>query len=168
MTNFQLEEFAKIGEKLLNDTRKVFAEYDDLGFGEVDLPETMQPADGAVKLVFVGQYSAGKSSLIKMLSGIETEIGAGIKTQEAHSYNWNDNRTPSGRLRGNTGYRFTAAGVLRIRARSEHTRDHGCPAELCGCHRGPDRHRPFRTPERKSSCSLSNTGSRHGLHRWRC
>ena len=89
MTNFQLEEFTKIGERLLTDTKKVFAEYSDLGFGEVDLPETMQPEDGAVKLVFVGQYSAGKSSIIKMLSGIETEIGAGIKTQEAQSYSWN-------------------------------------------------------------------------------
>ena len=50
----------------------------------------MKPSDGAIKLVFVGQYSSGKSSIIKMLSGIETEIGASIKTQEAHTYTWGD------------------------------------------------------------------------------
>lgn len=90
MTNFQLEEFVRRGGELLSDTKKIFAEYDDLGLAFKPLPETMQPAEGPVKLVFVGQYSSGKSSIIKMLSGIETEIGAGIKTQEAHTYRWGD------------------------------------------------------------------------------
>lgn len=89
MTDFQLENFAQRGEKLLNETRKIFTEYKDLKLTEFPLPKNMQPSDGAVKLVFVGQYSAGKSSIIKMLSGIDTEIGAGIKTQEAQSYEWN-------------------------------------------------------------------------------
>ena len=90
MTNFQLEEFVRRGGVLLSDTRKVFADYDDLGLKFKSLPETMKPSEGAVKLVFVGQYSSGKSSIIKMLSGIETEIGAGIKTQESHTYQWGD------------------------------------------------------------------------------
>ena len=90
MTNFQLEDFTARGGKLLDKTRKIFSEYADLGLNFLPLPETMKPSDGAVKLVFVGQYSSGKSSIIKMLSGIETEIGAGIKTQEAHTYNWGD------------------------------------------------------------------------------
>lgn len=90
MTNFQLEDFTARGGKLLDSTRKIFSEYADLGLNFLPLPETMKPSDGAVKLVFVGQYSSGKSSIIKMLSGIETEIGAGIKTQEAHTYNWGD------------------------------------------------------------------------------
>ncbi len=90
MTNFQLEEFAARGGKLLTATRKIFSDNADLGWTFLPLPETMKPADGAVKLVFVGQYSAGKSSIIKMLSGIDTEIGAGIKTQTAHAYTWGD------------------------------------------------------------------------------
>ena len=92
MTNFQLEDFARRGGILLDATKKVFAEYKDLeiGIDEKSLPETMKPSDGPVKLVFVGQYSSGKSSIIKMLSGIDTEIGASIKTQEAHTYNWGD------------------------------------------------------------------------------
>ncbi len=90
MTNFQLEEFVRRGGVLLSDTRKIFADYDGLGLEFKPLPETMKPAEGPIKLVFVGQYSSGKSSIIKMLSGIETEIGAGIKTQEAHTYRWGD------------------------------------------------------------------------------
>ena len=42
-----------------------------------------------VQLVFVGQYSAGKSSIIKMLTGdANIEIAAEIKTDEAKTYAW--------------------------------------------------------------------------------
>ena len=45
-------------------------------------------SDG-IRLVFAGQYSAGKSSILKMLTGREDiAIDAGITTQETHSYNW--------------------------------------------------------------------------------
>ena len=90
MTNFQLENFAARGGKLLTATRKIFSDSADLGLKFKPLPETFKPADGAVKLVFVGQYGSGKSSIIKMLSGIDTEIGAGIKTQKSHVYPWGD------------------------------------------------------------------------------
>ena len=44
----------------------------------------------AVRLVFAGQYSAGKSSIIKMLTGDQNiETGAGITTQEVQTYKWN-------------------------------------------------------------------------------
>ena len=43
-----------------------------------------------VRIVFAGQYSAGKSSIIKMLTGDESvATGAEITTQEAHAYEWN-------------------------------------------------------------------------------
>lgn len=90
MTNFQLENFTARGGKLLTATRKIFSDNADLGLKFKPLPETFKPADGAVKLVFVGQYSSGKSSIIKMLSGIKTKIGAGIETQEPDVYNWGD------------------------------------------------------------------------------
>ena len=45
--------------------------------------------ESEIRLVFAGQYSAGKSSIVKMLTGIEDiAIDAGITTQEAHTYNW--------------------------------------------------------------------------------
>ena len=46
--------------------------------------------DNAIRLVFAGQYSAGKSSILKMLTGREDiAIGAGITTQRVHTYQWN-------------------------------------------------------------------------------
>ena len=90
MAEFQLEEFAQRGSQLLARTRGVFDRYRDLIDKISTLPPTMQPSDGAVKLVFVGQYSSGKSSLIKMLSGIDTKIGAAITTDKATAYPWGD------------------------------------------------------------------------------
>ena len=43
-----------------------------------------------LKICMVGQYSAGKSSIVKMLTGNEDiKIAAGIVTAEATSYRWN-------------------------------------------------------------------------------
>ena len=43
-----------------------------------------------IRLVFAGQYSAGKSSILKMLTGrTDIAIGADITTQQAHTYDWN-------------------------------------------------------------------------------
>ncbi|MCI5596249.1 MAG: 50S ribosome-binding GTPase [Lachnospiraceae bacterium] len=44
----------------------------------------------SIRLVFAGQYSAGKSSILKMLTGRnDIAIGAGITTQQTHIYDWN-------------------------------------------------------------------------------
>lgn len=44
----------------------------------------------AIRLVFAGQYSAGKSSILKMLTGrTDIAIGADITTQQVHTYDWN-------------------------------------------------------------------------------
>ena len=45
--------------------------------------------DDTVRIVFAGQYSAGKSTIIKMLTGNdEIATGAEITTQETQSYEW--------------------------------------------------------------------------------
>lgn len=87
MSEFSLNVYSNKAEELRQETEATF---EHLNLATDVLPATMQPDDGAIKLVFVGQYSAGKSSIIKMISGIETEIGAGITTQESHVYKWND------------------------------------------------------------------------------
>ena len=87
MNEFSLNIYSNKAEELRQETEATF---EQINLPTDVLPATMQPDDGAIKLVFVGQYSAGKSSIIKMISGIETEIGAGITTQESHVYKWND------------------------------------------------------------------------------
>ncbi len=88
MAEFKLDLYVGKGEKLLNRTRSIIEKYHDV-CKNINLPDSMHTGDESIKLVFVGQYSAGKSSIIKMLSGIDTGIGAGIKTQEASTYLWN-------------------------------------------------------------------------------
>ena len=54
------------------------------------LPKSVVPEDGTVRIVFAGQYSAGKSSMLKVMTGREDiAVGASITTQEAHEYDWN-------------------------------------------------------------------------------
>ena len=54
------------------------------------LPRSITPAEGAVSVVFAGQYSGGKSSILKAMTGRgDIEVGAGIVTQQAREYDWN-------------------------------------------------------------------------------
>lgn len=86
MQKFQLSQFTKEGAKLL---REVTDEFNRLGLDSSRLPKTFPDDSDKIKLVFVGQFGAGKSSLIKMLTGEDVKIGAGITTQTATAYDWN-------------------------------------------------------------------------------
>ncbi len=53
------------------------------------IPESMKTDRDGVKLVFAGQYSAGKSTLLKVLTGRQDiAIKEGITTDTANSYDW--------------------------------------------------------------------------------
>ena len=86
MEEFQLSKFTKEGAKLL---REVKEEFNRLGIDSSNLPKNFPDDSGKIKLVFVGQYSAGKSSIIKMLTGEDVAIGAEITTQNFTPYEWN-------------------------------------------------------------------------------
>ena len=86
MEEFQLSKFTKEGAKLL---REITDEFNRLGIDASRLPKTFPDDSGKIKLVFVGQYSAGKSSIIKMLTGEDVAIGAAITTQDSTPYEWN-------------------------------------------------------------------------------
>lgn len=79
----------KIAEytKKVNDLKKkVIEALDDAGL-EIHLDGSNS---NTIRIVFAGQYSAGKSSIMKMITGRkDIDIGAGITTQEAHTYKWN-------------------------------------------------------------------------------
>ena len=86
MEEFQLVKFTKEGAQLLHE---VTDEFNRLGIDSSRLPKTFPDDSGKIKLVFVGQYSAGKSSIIKMLTGEDVAIGAAITTQDSTPYEWN-------------------------------------------------------------------------------
>lgn len=90
--NFSLHKLICESEELLNKSRIVLSKIKD---NEIDslmheLPRQMIPDNERLRIVFVGQYSAGKSSIIKALTGLdEIKVGAGITTQKQQSYDWN-------------------------------------------------------------------------------
>ena len=79
---FQIAELSRSKEAVKNKALRALS---DAG---VSCP--VENGSDKVKIVFAGQYSAGKSSIIKMLTGDETiATGAKITTQETHTYEWN-------------------------------------------------------------------------------
>ena len=88
---FELYQWTTIGNNLLFRSRQGLAtapsEKMQMLAGRV--PAEILSSDKSVNLVFAGQYSAGKSSIMKVLTGREDiAIGAGITTEKTHTYDW--------------------------------------------------------------------------------
>lgn len=52
------------------------------------IPTSLYSKDKRINVVFAGQYSAGKSTLLKILTGEDLAIGGGITTATCQSFNW--------------------------------------------------------------------------------
>ena len=52
------------------------------------IPTSLYSKDKRINVVFAGQYSAGKSTLLKILTGKDLAIGGGITTATCQSFNW--------------------------------------------------------------------------------
>lgn len=85
MRDFNLEKYSQQNKSLLN---KIKMKCNELGIDK-ELLDDLDGKDANVKIVFVGQFSAGKSSIIKMLTGEDVAIGAKITTQKSTTYTWN-------------------------------------------------------------------------------
>ena len=74
-------------KKLLKSAQELLRK---IGFDKSGMPQDVSEGEKPVSLVFAGQYSAGKSTILKALTGInDIAIGTGITTQKAHAYDWN-------------------------------------------------------------------------------
>lgn len=90
-SKFKPHEWTTSGNDLLGRARSVltFAPSDKVRELANRIPPVILPPDGAIKVVFAGQYSAGKSTIMKVLTGREDiATGGGITTEEAHPYDW--------------------------------------------------------------------------------
>ncbi len=85
MRAFNLEKYSQQNKSLLNTIKM---KCNELGIDK-ELLEDLEGKDANVKIVFIGQFSAGKSSIIKMLTGEDVAIGAKITTQKSTTYTWN-------------------------------------------------------------------------------
>ena len=92
MNRLQTHEWASETDSLLDQARSVLRESTSEQVREMAsrLPGSGQNEDAPIRLVFAGQYSSGKSTIIKALTGIDAiSTGAGITTDQAQDYDWN-------------------------------------------------------------------------------
>jgi GTPase SAR1 family protein len=90
-TKVEVLEWSAQGNRLLQRAREKLssAPSDKVKQLAGRIPATVLSSDDTVVLVFGGQYGAGKSTIMKALTGREDiAIGAGITTQKANSYDW--------------------------------------------------------------------------------
>lgn len=91
-TKFDALEWASAGNHLLKRARNMLksAPSEKVRHLAERIPATVLSPDTQILLIFAGQYSAGKSTIIKALTGREDiQIGTGITTEKTHTYDWN-------------------------------------------------------------------------------
>ncbi|HOV16829.1 MAG TPA: 50S ribosome-binding GTPase [Candidatus Cloacimonadota bacterium] len=89
---FIILQIATDGNKILLNAKKELSEAPSEKIRALSkrIPEKMISVDNSMRIVFAGQYGAGKSTILKALTDRhDIAIGGGITTQETHSYNWN-------------------------------------------------------------------------------
>ena len=53
------------------------------------VPNTFVDENKKIRIVFAGQYSAGKSSILSILTGLNLEVGQGVTTSTCNFLDWN-------------------------------------------------------------------------------
>ena len=92
MKNVHIHSCLKRGQALLEKAEKVLkdAPFDKVRELAQRVPREIAPSGESVQVVFAGQYSAGKSSILKVMTGREDiDIGPGITTQQVQHLDWN-------------------------------------------------------------------------------
>ena len=92
MNRLQTHEWAQETNSILDQARDVLRGSASEQVRELAsrLPGSGQSEDASFRLVFAGQYSSGKSTIIKALTGKDEILtGAGITTDRVQDYDWN-------------------------------------------------------------------------------
>lgn len=92
MNTLLIHEWRQETNGLLDQVRDVLQESSSEHVREMAsrLPASGESEDSRIRLVFAGQYSSGKSSIIKALTGRnDIPTGAGITTDRVQDYDWN-------------------------------------------------------------------------------
>ena len=88
---FEMLEWAATGNDLLERSRRKLSAAPSEKVRELvgRIPSRVLSADGEVVLVVAGQYSAGKSTILQVLTGRDDiVVGGGITTEETQTYDW--------------------------------------------------------------------------------
>lgn len=76
--------------QLFRETKEVFlqSEKEEIKRMSGNVPSTFVDENKSINVVFAGQYSAGKSTIISIMTGEQLEIGQGVTTNQVHSFEW--------------------------------------------------------------------------------
>ncbi len=80
-----IPEYSERSSRLISDAHTL---YQEIGYDESTLPKGAFGSEKPISLVFAGQYSAGKSTILKALTGFDIATGHEITTEEARAYDW--------------------------------------------------------------------------------
>lgn len=92
MTQMQVHQWMQESEQILNQARQAIEESRSEQVRQLaeQLPDSAAESDAPISMAIAGQYSAGKSTIVKALTGREDiATGAGITTDQIHIYEWN-------------------------------------------------------------------------------
>lgn len=91
MENIKLATVTQEAESLFCDVRNTLANSTkpELKAMASRVPLSFTDPNDKINIVFAGEYSAGKSSIISHLTGKHLEVGGGVTTQTCTSFEWN-------------------------------------------------------------------------------
>ena len=91
MNNIRLTEIGKDAIELFNNSRKVLkgSSIAKLQSKAEFVPDRLIDEGKKIRIVFAGQYSAGKSSILSYMTGQQLEVGQGVTTSICNYLDWN-------------------------------------------------------------------------------
>lgn len=90
MTRLIIEDLPELGRAVLDRVREALSTAGDQRIEALADQVPTFPGSDPIRLVTTGEYDAGKSSLLKALTGVDIFISSDIATSEARSYEWGD------------------------------------------------------------------------------
>ena len=84
----------QLNQKALNLFKEVHSAFSTSSFAKIKdlspmIPSSFVDHDKKVSILFAGQYSAGKSSILSILTGQQLEVGQGVTTKQCQVLDWN-------------------------------------------------------------------------------
>lgn len=91
MKSIKLTEFSQQSQDLFSEARQTFSRSANTRLQSMSgsVPERFVDENKKVRIVFAGQYSAGKSSILSIMTGQQLKVGQGITTSECRFLDWN-------------------------------------------------------------------------------
>ena len=91
MNTIELSRISKDAIELFDESRAVFKKSSiaKIQSKAEFVPDRFVDEDKKVRIVFAGQYSAGKSSILSYMTGQKLEVGQGVTTSKCNFLDWN-------------------------------------------------------------------------------